>query len=92
MGAGIIRKCISFSGRVQGVGFRYKAVWAAREAGVTGWVQNLWDGTVLMEVQGQEAAIDRVVMLLNQDRYIRIDRMDVKSIPVEENESSFRVH
>ena len=45
-----VRKHIFFAGCVQGVGFRYRALYAARGLGLTGWVQNLWDGRVEMEV------------------------------------------
>ena len=48
-----IRKHIIFHGRVQGVGFRWHATNFANSAGLTGWVQNLEDGTVEMEVQGR---------------------------------------
>ena len=48
-----VRKHIYFSGQVQGVGFRYRATNAARANGLTGWVDNLWDGRVEMEVQGE---------------------------------------
>ena len=53
-----VRKHIIFSGRVQGVGFRYTACYLARPLGLTGWVKNLWDGDVEMEVQGDPAAAD----------------------------------
>ena len=49
----IVRKHIYFSGQVQGVGFRYRAKNAARANDLTGWVDNLWDGRVEMEVQGE---------------------------------------
>ena len=35
----MVRKHIFFSGWVQGVGFRYRALYAARAMGLTGWVQ-----------------------------------------------------
>ena len=49
----MVRKHIIFYGRVQGVGFRYYSVYKARALGLTGWVRNLYDGTVEMEVQGK---------------------------------------
>ena len=45
-------------GRVQGVGFRYYAVRAARELGVSGWVRNLPDGSVETLVEGDAAAVE----------------------------------
>ena len=47
-----IRKQYTFTGHVQGVGFRYSAQYLAQAIGVTGWVKNEWDGTVVMEAQG----------------------------------------
>lgn len=46
-------------GRVQGVGFRYFASRAAREAGVAGTVRNLGDGSVEAIAEGPAAAVDR---------------------------------
>ncbi len=47
------------AGRVQGVGFRFFAERAAREAGVTGWVRNRSDGSVETFVEGNEEAVAR---------------------------------
>ena len=45
----IIRKKVFVYGAVQGVGFRYRAEHAANMLGVTGWVRNEPDGSVLLE-------------------------------------------
>lgn len=71
-----VRKHIFFYGRVQGVGFRYFSVVGARELGLTGWVRNLDDGSVEMEVQGDPDKIDDLILYLRKQRWIRIRSMD----------------
>lgn len=85
-----IRKRIVFHGRVQGVGFRYTAKYLAQSLGLTGWVKNEYDGTVIMEVQGRELLIFKLMEGLNNGRYIQIGWIDSEDIPVEE-ERGFRV-
>jgi len=68
---GEIRKRITFHGRVQGVGFRYTARLAAGSLGLTGWAKNEYDGTVTMEVQGSEGMINKLLVRLNTDHFIR---------------------
>lgn len=55
-GTGAVRIRLLFSGTVQGVGFRWTNQALAREAGLTGWVRNLDDGCVEMELQGPAAS------------------------------------
>ena len=86
-----IRRRILFYGRVQGVGFRYRARYAAESLCLTGWVYNEEHGTVTMEVQGDEASIDRLLQILQQDRYIDIVDMDIKNLIPQENERNFEV-
>ena len=88
---GEVRKHIVFHGRVQGVGFRYTAKYLARSLGVTGWVKNEWDGTVVMEVQGREMLINELLKGLNRNSFIEIEWIDTKEIPTEERESCFSV-
>jgi len=86
-----VRRHIRFTGRVQGVGFRYRASYAARSLGVTGWVKNREDGTVEMEAQGSQEHINRLLTMLNGDSYIRIERMDTEELPLLEEETGFHV-
>lgn len=86
----LIRKHITFSGSVQGVGFRYRARHAAALYGCTGWCRNEWDGSVTMEIQGTEEAIDQVLLSVEAGRYIWIENMDVRSVPLVEAERGFR--
>lgn len=87
----MIRKQIRFYGHVQGVGFRYHAKNAASSLGLTGWVRNESDGSVYMEVQGDEALIDRLLQHLNMDMYIDIQNMEIKNIDIHDEEKSFGV-
>ena len=87
----IIRKERRVTGAVQGVGFRYRAKYAASGCGVTGWVKNEWDGSVLMEAQGTNRQINEMLKLINKGSYIRIDRLEYHEIPVEENSRGFHI-
>lgn len=82
-----IRKHIVFYGRVQGVGFRYYAVNKANQLGLTGWVKNLPDGTVEMEVQGEEPLIDQLIIFLQNRTYIWIEKLDARTIPLLDDSS-----
>lgn len=46
-----------YSGSVQGVGFRFTAERVAIGLGLKGWVRNLGDGRVEIELEGPEAAL-----------------------------------
>ena len=69
------RKHIYFSGRVQGVGFRYMAMHFAEAYGLTGWVDNLWD----------------MLTSLESGTFIRIDDCQISNIPSVEDEYYFIV-
>ncbi len=56
-GGALVRYRFLFTGNVQGVGFRWTNQGTARELGLTGWVLNLDDGSVEMEIQGPSGAI-----------------------------------
>ncbi|MFQ5414777.1 MAG: acylphosphatase [Phycisphaerae bacterium] len=52
-----IRRTIHFSGRVQGVGFRFATHAIAADYTVTGFVRNLPDGRVQLVVEGTPHAV-----------------------------------
>ena len=86
-----VRKQFTFSGEVQGVGFRYRAQYAASACGVTGWVKNEWDGTVTLEAQGTEWEIREMLKLIVESRYIHIADTKQKELPLEEFEYGFHI-
>ena len=79
-----IRKQYTFTGHVQVVGFRYSAQYLAQAIGVTGWVKNEWDGTVVMEAQGTREQLDLLVQKLRTRNFIRIDYAAELEIPLVE--------
>lgn len=79
-----------FSGRVQAVGFRYRAAHAAGSLGLTGWVKNCMDGTVEVEAQGRPAEIRRMVNMIAASSYIVIEDVRAKEIDLEA-ESGFHI-
>jgi acylphosphatase len=67
-------------GQVQGVGFRYFTVAAAREIGITGWTRNLADGRVEVYANGTARQLDQFEGRLRQGP----PRADVRSFEVTE--------
>lgn len=86
----MVRKHIFFSGDVQGVGFRYRSFYIAQSLGLSGWVENLWDARVEMEVQGSEASIREMLDRIQQQRWINVADMEITEIPCEE-ERGFKI-
>jgi len=85
----MVRKHIVFYGSVQGVGFRWRAKNAAEHFSCTGWVRNEWDGSVSMEIQGTEEAIESVILAIEKGTFVHIENMDMKDIPVVDGEYGF---
>ena len=47
------------------------------------------DGSVTMEIQGTEEQIDGVIEAIGRGRYVKIENMDVRTIPVIDHEQGF---
>lgn len=88
----MVRKYIIVTGRVQGVGFRYHAMNMAMECHLTGWVRNMSNGGVEMEVQGTQEQVEMFVRNLDTGtNWIRIDRKSVADMPGLVEETGFRI-
>jgi acylphosphatase len=68
----------TFSGTVQGVGFRYTAIRIARRAAVTGWVRNLADGRVEAVAEGSEQALEQFVRELREFFHTYVRHVEVE--------------
>jgi acylphosphatase len=84
-----IAKHIFFSGRVQGVGFRFTALNVARRYGLTGFVRNTVDGKVELLVQGTEDDINDCVEDLQQT-FSAIDTQ-VEQAPFDSSYEDFQI-
>jgi acylphosphatase len=80
----IVHETVYFSGRVQGVGFRFLASQVAREFEVAGIVSNLADGRVLLEAEGRADQVAAFVAAIEERMhgYIRkVERTKDKRAP-----------
>jgi acylphosphatase len=64
---------VYYSGRVQGIGFRFSVEDIARDLGVCGWVKNLRDGRVELVAEAEEEVLKDLLERVNQyfSRYIQ---------------------
>lgn len=74
----MVRVHIYYSGRVQGVGFRFTVQRCAHPLGLKGWVKNLPDGRVEILAEGPEEKIEQLCRKVEEDfqGYIRAKEMD----------------
>lgn len=79
--AGTVRRRYKVTGRVQGVGFRYRARYAAGQLGLTGWVENEDDGSVTLEVQGNPELFPQLFDKIASGGYVQITGIRSEEIP-----------
>jgi acylphosphatase len=77
--AEIHHETVYFIGHVQGVGFRYAALEAAREFEVSGFVTNLPDGRVLLEAEGAPAEVDAFVAAVEERMHGYVRKVERQS-------------
>lgn len=90
-GSPTVRRRFRFSGRVQGVGFRYEARMIAEQLDLVGWVKNKSDGTVLVEVEGTEGRLAAFLLTIRSVPRFRLPEVRSEDLPVLGTEKSFRV-
>ncbi len=72
------RRRVVVRGDVQGVSFRDSCRREAVSAGVAGWVQNGWDGSVEAVFEGDADAVEAMCAWCRQGpRYARVDETEV---------------
>lgn len=87
----MIRFYIRVSGYVQGVGFRYFVKQTASRFSLTGWVRNLENGDVDMEVQGADADVAAFIDRIKEgNRYSDVHGLDLQQLDII-RENSFRI-
>jgi len=85
------RVSVIYRGRVQGVGFRATARSIASRFEVTGWVRNEPDGTVRLEVQGEDDQVDRVLEAITDSMGRGIDGAAQADLPIDTGETGFGI-
>ena len=65
-----------FTGRVQGVGFRYTALQVAREFDISGFVANLPDGRVQLEAEGSPDQIEGFIAAVEERMHGHVKKVD----------------
>jgi acylphosphatase len=78
-----ICKHVYYSGRVQGVGFRYTAQHVAQEFDVAGFVRNLPDGGVEVKVEGSPEEVEAFLSALAQRMSGYIEETQVMEKPAQ---------
>ena len=82
---------VYFSGRVQGVGFRYTAKQVANSFHVVGTVQNLPDRRVKMVVEGEPATIESFIQQICESTHGQVTETEISRMPPTGRFSGFEI-
>ena len=85
-----VRLRITFSGRVQKVGFRLELQELATRLGLTGYCKNLPDGDVLAEIQGPRNKIRFLIEFMESRLRIHIASKLVQPVEIVTYEDEFQ--
>jgi len=87
----MIRAHIFYSGRVQGVGFRFTVQRAAADLDLRGWVKNLPDGRVEILAEGDRGKITQLCQNLEKHFQGYIKDKNIDFFPAQENYTDFDI-
>lgn len=82
---------IIFKGRVQGVGFRYRAKQIADKLGLAGSVRNLYNYDVEVYISGSEDKIDQFIDEISNQSFIRIESYNKIKVDKNIEENVFQI-
>lgn len=81
-----------FAGRVQGVGFRYSTKRLAKGFDILGWVKNLPDGRVELQIMGEEEELDEFITELHDSPLSHhIQEQEERTVPLFEDIRGFSI-
>ena len=86
-----VRYAVTFSGRVQHVGFRLELSELGKRLGLTGFCENLPEGDVYAEIQGPENRIRFLLDFMESLIRIHITGKTMILLPTVRDESSFAI-
>ncbi|MGD0077223.1 MAG: acylphosphatase [Sedimentisphaerales bacterium] len=87
----VIAKHIVYSGRVQGVGFRFTVLNVANNYRLTGYVRNLSSGSVETLVQGPVESIDSFQQDIEESFAGYLRQTDVDLVPPDTSLAEFKI-
>jgi len=86
----IVARKVIYTGRVQGVGFRYTVLRLADPLSVTGFVRNLPDGSVELLAEGDASSVESLLVSVERAMGAYIKGRSITDVPVE-GHAEFRI-
>lgn len=87
----LVRNEVHYTGRVQGVGFRFSTNSVATKHPVVGFVENLVDGRVRVIVEGKPEAVEGFLCEVATTMARYIHEVDVKAKPASDEFAKFEI-